>query len=265
MVDLIAAERERGLARQSARRRRGRRTRRPDRDRRRRRRRDGAHSAACSAMRCALRDELDAIGSEPEPPLHPVLVCQDFTYEGIVSNFRAGEASQGVFTSEGGTVLGGHAMRDETVLRTAAGLSELWDGEPLTVLRSQQAPVILVGRRLTAHWMIQPAIAPRLFKHRIISGVGLTSRILAAAPTSNIGQRDALRREAASTERDLARYSDYLLEILRRPLPVVRANAMSCGRACSNSIRPPIRCGASSPTTLSKAAHPMVNLRPSAR
>jgi hypothetical protein len=168
----------------------------------------------------ALQNALDAIGREPEPPLHPVLANQDFTFEGLRDNFRDGEASQGIFTSEGGAVLGGHAMREETILRTSAGLSEFWDGTPLQVLRGSKIPTILVGRRLTVHLMIQPVIAPRLFKNRDLVGTGLTSRILAAAPPSNIGQRDAMRREARTTEPALATYCNHLLDILRRRLPL---------------------------------------------
>jgi hypothetical protein len=38
-----------------------------------------------------------------------------------------GQPSVGVFTSEGGAFVGGHGFSDEAKLRTAAGLSLLWD------------------------------------------------------------------------------------------------------------------------------------------
>jgi hypothetical protein len=82
-------------------------------------------------------------------------------------------------------------------------------------------PVILVGRRLCAHLMIQSALAPRLFRHPVLNAIGVTSRILAAAPPSNIGSRSAQRAEAPTTAPALATYYSHLFDILQRRLPLV--------------------------------------------
>ena len=40
---------------------------------------------------------------------------------------------------EGGQFIGGHGMTPEAMLRTAAGLSCLWDGEPIKRVRAAMA------------------------------------------------------------------------------------------------------------------------------
>jgi len=38
----------------------------------------------------------------------------------------------GIFSDEGGRFIGGHALREAEQLKTASGLSKLWDGAPVT-------------------------------------------------------------------------------------------------------------------------------------
>jgi hypothetical protein len=89
--------------------------------------------------RAAIKSALDAIGPPPTPPLSPMLTCPEPTYEGLCKYLQSGQPSIGVFSSEGGLFIGGHGMSDESKLRTAAGLSELWDGEPIKAAR-RKAP-----------------------------------------------------------------------------------------------------------------------------
>ena len=56
----------------------------------------------------------------------------------------------GVFSGEGGQFIGGHAMSEEHRLKTASGLSLLWDGEPIKRVRQGDGFFVLRGRRVAA-------------------------------------------------------------------------------------------------------------------
>lgn len=68
-----------------------------------------------------------SIGDEPPAPLLPVLTTDEPTVEGLHKLFERGQPSLGLFSDEGGTFLGGHAMASENRLRTMAALSSIWD------------------------------------------------------------------------------------------------------------------------------------------
>ena len=77
--------------------------------------------------RLAAKAELDKVGAAPIPPLAPMLTSTEPTFEGLTKQFHNHHPSLGIFASEGGQFIGGHAMNEENKLRTASGLSELWD------------------------------------------------------------------------------------------------------------------------------------------
>jgi hypothetical protein len=58
-----------------------------------------------------------------------MLTSTEPTFEGLTKQFHNHHPSLGIFASEGGQFIGGHAMYEENKLRTASGLSELWDKE----------------------------------------------------------------------------------------------------------------------------------------
>ena len=72
---------------------------------------------------------------KPKKPLDQKRLISDFTFEGMYKLFQAGVPSKGLFADEGGQVTGGHGMRQETILATAAGLSKFWDGAPVDRIR----------------------------------------------------------------------------------------------------------------------------------
>ena len=74
------------------------------------------------------RRAISALGPAPEPPLERILVFQDPTYEGIFRGLKLGCPSQGLFADEGGLIVGGHAFNKDNELKSASGLSVLWDG-----------------------------------------------------------------------------------------------------------------------------------------
>jgi len=97
------------------------------------------------------KSELDRLGPEPEPPLAPILVCHEPTFEGLVKLLIHGQPSVGIFASEGGAFIGGHSFSDDAKLRTAAGLSMLWDDGRVTRVRAEDGGIALAGRRVALH------------------------------------------------------------------------------------------------------------------
>jgi hypothetical protein len=104
------------------------------------------------------RDELNHLGSSPQEPIKPLLTFPEPTYQGLHKYLEYGQPSVGVFSAEGGQFIGGHAMKDENKMETAAGFNALWDGEPLKRVRSGDGTSALYGKRvgcsLARHYMI---------------------------------------------------------------------------------------------------------------
>ena len=183
---------------------------------------DRAREAAQKAGkgdRGAIRAALDALGAAPLPPLIPMLTCPDPTYEGMCRLLAAGQPSIGIFAAEGGQFIGGHGMSDEARLRTAAGLSAAWDGEPIRRVRAGDGATILPGRRVSLNLMVQPAVADIWLRDRLLIDQGLLSRTLMTAPDTAMGSRLS-HGEAPETAPAMARYGARLLSILEAPLPL---------------------------------------------
>jgi hypothetical protein len=182
--------------------------------------RDTALRANAKADRTVIRQALDRLGSPPTPPLKPSLLCSEPTYEGLFKLFALGQPSLGLFSTEGGGFLGGHGMSDESKLRTATGLSKLWDGAALDRVRAGDGDKILVGRRLACHLMLQPSIASLLLADETMADQGLLSRMLCVAPPSLAGTRFWSDAPAAAAEH-LSTYRHALQSILEYPHPLV--------------------------------------------
>lgn len=163
-----------------------------------------------------IRKALDAIGPEPKAPPHPMLLVADPTPEALTLHLGQGRPMAGVFTAEGGLLIGGAAFNDEAKMRTAALLNTLWDGDPIRRLRVGTGEKFLPGRRCSAHVMVQPVVADTLFGDTLFEGIGLLARMLIVAPSSTAGTR--LYREAdIGTESVLRDYNNRLAHLLKRP------------------------------------------------
>ena len=132
--------------------------------------------------------EREQLGAEPEEPLIALIMASDFTFEGLVQCLNFGQPLYGIIGSEGGQFIGGHGMTDEAKLRTITGLSAAWDGEPIKRVRAKET-VILYGRRVGMHLMVQPEVAATALADELLTKQGFMSRILACAPESLIGKR----------------------------------------------------------------------------
>ena len=126
---------------------------------------------------------------EPTPPLAPITICGEPTTEGLTKLFDKGQPSLGLFTDEGGRFIGGHAMSQENMLKTAAALSSIWGAGPIDRVRSGDGASKLYGRRLSMHVMVQPGVARALLGNQILEDQGLLSRLLFCWPNSTAGSR----------------------------------------------------------------------------
>jgi hypothetical protein len=169
--------------------------------------------------RASIKAALDALGPPPLPPLEPLLTCPEPTYEGLCKLLAVGCPSVGIFASEGGQFIGGHGMSDDAKLRTVAGLSAAWDGEPIRRVRGGDGIVVLPGRRLAIHLMAQPDVASALLNDRLLADQGILSRFLVTAPDAASGMR-MWHEPSADSDAAMRQYSARLLQILERPLPL---------------------------------------------
>ena len=178
----------------------------------------------CKGAQGAIKLELDKLGPAPSKPLRPLLHCSEPTIEGLMKTFAEGWPSLGIFTDEGGMFVGGHGMKDDAKLRTATTLSKLWDGSAIDRVRSGEGALILPGRRLTTHLMMQPNVAAMFLADGLLAEQGLLSRVLATAPESAIGTR--MWREASpESEHAIQVYGTGLLDILYHALPLVEGRS----------------------------------------
>ena len=169
--------------------------------------------------RAEIKKLLDALGSPPLPPLEPVLSCGEPTYEGLYKLLAVGQPSVGIFAAEGGQFIGGHGMADDAKLRTAAGLSALWDGDPVKRIRALDGFTVLPGRRVAMHLMAQPDVAAIWFADPLLIDQGLLSRVLITAPEAASGTR-LWKEPAWESDAAIKRYSARVITILEQPLPL---------------------------------------------
>lgn len=169
----------------------------------------------------AARADLAAMGPEPRPPILPKLTAMDPTFEGLMKLYGIGRPALGLFSDEAGGFIGGHAMNSDNRLKTMAGLSRLWNGEPIDRTRAGDGSQTYRGRRLAAHLMAQPVAARPLLADPMASGQGFLARFLITEPASHIGTR--LRRGAGPDSiRAVDRFKVHLSGILQADLPTDR-------------------------------------------
>ncbi len=159
------------------------------------------------------------LGPEPEKPLRPNLTVDEPTFEGLIKNWSQMHAALGLFTAEGGQFTGGHGMAQENRLRTAAGFSIVWDGQPVTRVRALDGVSSLQGRRLAMHLMVQPDAATEFLANPVLRDQGLLSRVLVVAPDSLRGTR-YYRESSLDDEALLRAYRAHMLCVLEAPWPV---------------------------------------------
>jgi Protein of unknown function (DUF3987) len=167
-----------------------------------------------------IQQELETLGNPPKPPFDCAITCEEPTFPALVKSLYGGYPSMGLFSNEGGEMLGGHAMNNDNKLRTITGLSKLWDGGELKHKRVEWGEIRLLGKRLALHLMMQPHLAMRFMADTDIANQGFGARCLIAYPPSTMGTRFRTKATKPKAERTIAHYSSQIEAILNRPLPL---------------------------------------------
>lgn len=162
--------------------------------------------------------ELDALGAEPKSPKIPIITLGEPTIEGLTKHLKQGYPSVGLFSSEGGQFIGGHAMSDDAKRRSAAALNVLWDEGRLERVRVSEEAVILSGRRISVFLQAQPDVAHVFLSDPILRDMGLLARFLITQPNSTMGCRP-FRELTEEHKIAIATYNEKMLQILQRDLP----------------------------------------------
>jgi hypothetical protein len=164
-----------------------------------------------------LETALEQLGDPPQPPMLPIILADNLTVEGIERYFAdKGRPSIGMFTAEGGKIIGGHMMSDENRMKAGATLNLLWDGATLNRFRSGDGAHRMPGKRLCVHIMVQPGVIEQLMTDRTLSDLGTLARFLVVVPPTTAGSR-LWRETPVEVELALQAYSRTMLSVLRRP------------------------------------------------
>lgn len=167
-----------------------------------------------------IEEMLHSIEEEPMPPLKPIILMEEPTYEGLVKQLDIGQPIAGLFSDEGGRMVGGYGMDRKNILKTACGLSSLWDGgKPISRVRSGDESVVMYGKRFSMHLMAQEIVLEKLLTNSELYLQGLPARFLIAFPLSMSGKRPYQEKNPYQ-EQEITQYYSCINKILNHPLPM---------------------------------------------
>jgi len=156
---------------------------------------------------------------EPIKPLEPLVLLDEPTYEGVVKLLAIGQPSIGIFSDEGGRFFGGHAMNRDNQIKTISGLSSLWDAKPINRSRAGEGTMVLYGRRISLHLMIQESILAQIMGEKGIEQQGFLPRCLLAFPSSTAGTRSYSHQDPRKNEA-LIHYGKRINALLDKEFPI---------------------------------------------
>lgn len=159
----------------------------------------------------AARTKGEAEG--PRPVARSITVGKA-TVEGLHLMLRT-QSHVGIFTGEGGELLGGHSLRED---RRSAGLAwflKAWGAESLDTLTRGDGLSILLGRRVAMHAMVQPVLLRRLLIDPLAQGQGFLARCLVSEPGTLAGTRLFKAGNPAEAP-EVRAYHDALRRLLSR-------------------------------------------------
>ncbi len=133
---------------------------------------------------------IKVVDSEPVVPLIPTLFFEDATQEALTEQLANGWPSVSLWSDEGGIVLGGQGMKNNTT-KFVATLNGLWDGKSFNIHRKTSSSFTVSHRRLTINLMLQPLILQQLLSRgsEVSRDSGFLARNLIAYPESSMGIR----------------------------------------------------------------------------
>ena len=157
--------------------------------------------------------------TKPNHPKVPRLVYSDATPEALKRNLATIWPSAGIVSSEGGVILGAHAMQKESAMRNFATYNQAWDGKSVPTDRIGSESLTAQAVRLTMSIQVQEA-ALMEFTSKLGSlarGIGYFARVLLAKPESTQGTRFFTK----SPERwpSLGKFHQRITQILDEPAP----------------------------------------------
>ena len=155
---------------------------------------------------------------EPAPPVSPIIRAEEPNLEGLINLLRRGRASVSIFTSEGGSFLGGHGMGPDARTRTVTGLSRLWDNGSAQRVRAAEVQTY-VGRRVGISLSAQPRVASTFIGDELANDQGIVGRFLLMMPDSTIGLR-RFRGTNPSADARLLAFQDQCRRCLEVGLPI---------------------------------------------
>ncbi len=170
---------------------------------------------AARGDRKTIADGLHNLGPKPVPPPDAMVLIADPTAEALVLHLQRARPWGGLFTAEGGLLIGGRAFSDEVIMHTGALINELWDGSVLRRVRVGTGISHLPGRRCTMHLMMQGNVASRLMNDSTLNGIGTIARLMLVAPATTVGTR-FWREPPPDAAEHLLDYDARLTAFLRR-------------------------------------------------
>ncbi|MBW7863820.1 MAG: DUF3987 domain-containing protein [Candidatus Hydrogenedentes bacterium] len=165
----------------------------------------------------ALEQALADVGPEPPRPPAPVMVIANLTIEGLQKSLAADWPTVGVFSDEGGSLIGGYSFGKDQQLKSLAELSLFWDASGGVKVRAGDGVAICFGRRVALHLMAQPDPARQLLGNELAHGQGLLPRFLVLWPSSLRGTRSYKPTDPADTP-EVRRYYAAMETLLEAPL-----------------------------------------------
>lgn len=164
----------------------------------------------------AVERELLSLGAPPDAPLLPWLLVSTPTVEGLHKLYHAGQPTLGLFHDDGGEFIGGHSMNADNRMKSAAGLSKLWDRGEFDRVRGGDGAGKYFGRRLALHLMVQPVVAETILSDPMLTGQGFLARCLLAWPGTRIGGRQYAETDLRN-DPALVTYRRVITSILEYP------------------------------------------------
>ena len=193
-------------------------------------RREGLLAAIKKAAGSPKREDRDSLaeleaaladtGTTPVVDPLPVLFMEDTNPEALAIDLANGWPSSSLWSDEGGLVVGGHGMSDDSVMRYFTLQNRLWDGNSFSRRRSTRESVTVAGRRFTVSLMMQAHVMSKLLAagEGVGRSTGFLARFLPAWPSSTMGTR--LYKAGSTMTPALAVWDDRLTQLLNMPLPI---------------------------------------------
>ncbi|VVQ06231.1 hypothetical protein PS910_04340 [Pseudomonas fluorescens] len=140
-----------------------------------------------AGMKGKAREEF--LAAHPLPP-DPKTQYRDATFEPLVGAFLRDMSAASWDTDEGGQMLGGYALKADTVAATLGGLTTAFSSGSFERTRSRgnlEGSGVVHNRRLSIHLMAQAVTVEGALSNPLFAGQGFLARFLLAAPVSLAG------------------------------------------------------------------------------